>query len=66
MKIRLHQSVSAEKAAYLTALIDKIADEYKLLWQRLNFDKGMEDFLSQLEDKKKELAKMLLRRDNDD
>lgn len=66
MKIRLHQSVSAEKAAYLTALIDKIADEYKLLWQRLNFDKGMEDFLSQLDNKKKELAKMLLRGDNND
>lgn len=55
MKVRMRQNVSAEKCRHLCQCIDEISAEYEELWLFRNFEKGMEDFLGQLADKKKEL-----------
>lgn len=56
MKIRMSQQVSEEKYEHLCSFIDSIAAEYKELWLYRNYENGVEGFLEQLADKKKELA----------
>ena len=58
MKVRMHQSVSAERCEYLCSYIDEIAAEYKSLWCERNYEKGVEDFLGQLMDRKQDLQEM--------
>lgn len=60
MKVRMHQRVSGETCDYLCSYIDEIAAEYKTLWCERNYEKGVEDFLGQLMDRKRELQEMCL------
>lgn len=59
-KVRKHGGASKEKTYELVKLIDDIAEEYKLLWTNINFEKGMEDYLEQLADRRRELLEMIL------
>ncbi len=60
MKIRARHGVTdKENARRLIAMIDEIYEEHKALWLSMNYEKGIEDFLGQLEDKKQELLSML-------
>ena len=56
--IRMTKTATAEKIDELTAMIDQISAEYILLWDRENYPKGKEHFLSQLADRKADLLQM--------
>ncbi len=58
LKVRLHQKVTPEHCEDLCEYIDEIAAEHKELWLYRNYEKGMEDFLGQLEDKKQQLREL--------
>lgn len=57
-KVRRHGGVAKDKAESLIQLIDEISLEYKVLWDNINFEKGQEDFLCQLADRRCEIVKM--------
>lgn len=59
MKVRRSGCVTADKAEELKSLIDDISAEYKVLWNNINFEKGMEDYLDQLADRRRELTGMI-------
>ena len=59
-KVRKHGGASKEKTDELVNLIDDIAEEYKVLWTNINFEKGMEDYLEQLADRRRELLEMII------
>ncbi len=59
MKVRTHHGTTQDNARRLIAMIDEIYAEHKDLWLTMNYEKGIEDFLGQLEDKKQELLSML-------
>ncbi len=54
-KVKLHPAQSADKAQELAALIDRITEEYKELWDFRNYERGKELFLKQMQDRKAEL-----------
>ena len=56
--IRLHQTCNNSKIDELIRLIDEIACEYNILWDRENYSKGKEIFLDILKDRKAELLAM--------
>ncbi len=58
LKVRMHQKVSPEQCEYLCNYIDEIAAEHKELWLFRNYEKGIEIFLGQLEDKKQQLREL--------
>jgi hypothetical protein len=54
-KIRMRQKVDNDKRTYLLKLIDEIYQEYYELWCMRNYEKGVENYLTQLSERKKEL-----------
>ena len=44
-----------DKVDELVALIDKVAEEYKELWNYRNYEKGQEKFLIHMQNRKAEL-----------
>ncbi|MBQ4528180.1 MAG: family 20 glycosylhydrolase [Clostridia bacterium] len=56
--IRMSQTCDSKKIDELVELIDFIAEEYTILWDRENYSKGKEHFLEQLEGRRKELLEM--------
>lgn len=61
MKIRMSQSVNAEMCEDLCNYMDEIAKEYQELWTFRNYEKGKENFLGQLNDRKQDLKEFLKR-----
>ncbi len=59
MKIRTHHGVDNKTARRLITMIDEIYAEHRDLWLTMNYEKGIEDFLGQLDDKKQELLCMM-------
>ena len=54
-KVKLHPAESVDKVDELVALIDKVAEEYKELWNFRNYEKGQEKFLVHMQSRKAEL-----------
>ena len=54
-KVKLHPQDSVDKVDELVALIDKVAEEYKELWNYRNDEKGQEKFLIHMQNRKAEL-----------
>ncbi len=53
--IRMHQIATNEKIDELAKLTDDICAEYTAIWDELNFPKGKEHFLDQLQARKQEM-----------
>ena len=54
-KVRLGEIPSNEEIDDLVNLADEIRKEFIILWNRRNFEKGIEDFLSQIDGRRAEL-----------
>ena len=57
-KLRGKETVDREKAEELCKVIDWMIPEYKRLWCRQNYEKGVEVFVGHLEMHKRDLLKM--------
>ena len=58
MKVRLHQTVTTEKCEEICSDLDWIIKEYETLWRMRNYEKGVEDFVGQMQRKQKELREL--------
>ena len=54
-KVKLHPQESLDKVDELVALLDKCIAEYKELWNWRNYEKGVEKFLTHMENRRAEL-----------
>ncbi len=54
-KVRIDKTVTEDKRKEICELIDWVTGEYKELWLNVNFEKGVESYLSKLADRKQEL-----------
>ena len=54
-KIKIHPTPTVKKVDELVALIDQLREEYIELWCFRNFEKGVEKFLSHLDNRRAEL-----------
>ncbi|MBQ7055086.1 MAG: family 20 glycosylhydrolase [Oscillospiraceae bacterium] len=57
-KIRIGEPVTNNEIDELVSLIDWISEEYYTLWCRRNFEKGVEEFMGYLKDRKAELTEL--------
>lgn len=55
-KIRIGNELSNEKLDELISLSDKLAEEFHQLWNKRNFQRGVEIFKSQIIDRRNEMA----------
>ena len=58
-KLRMGNKIDAETAHRLRDFIDIIYDEFKNLWNEMNYEKGIECFLGVLEARKADLERFI-------